>query len=79
MKITTANGTEGVLIYNHGAGTYSFRVYNADHTFKDYDILHSDLVVKITDEDAFFYEQTDGKFRLDHNPDTLGLSDERTN
>jgi hypothetical protein len=77
MKIISANGTEGVLIYNHGSGTYSFRVYHTDYTFKDYDILHSDLVVKITDEDAFFYEQADGNFKLDHSPDTLGLKNER--
>lgn len=73
MKITTANGTEGVLIYNHGLNTYSFRVYDANHNFKDYDLLHSDLVVKIVDEDAFFYEQADGTLTLDHSPATLGL------
>jgi hypothetical protein len=72
MKVVSANGAEGVLIYNHGLGTYFFRVYHTDHTFTDCAILHSDLVVKITDEDAFFYEQADGNFKLDHSPATLG-------
>jgi hypothetical protein len=50
-----------------------FRVYNPDHTFKDYDINHSDLCVTIKDQDAyFFYEHDTGLLTLDHSPETLG-------
>jgi hypothetical protein len=70
MKPVSANGVSGHLI--HVTGKIMFRVYDRDHNFTDYDIHHSDLEVKITDPDAFFYrdEFTD---RLDHGPGTLGL------
>ena len=44
--------------------------------FKDYDIYHSDLVVKIDDTDATFYEHEDGRMILDHSPETLGIKNE---
>ena len=75
MKIESANGVEGCLIYVHGANTYQFRVYGKDG-FKDYDIYHSDLVVKIDDKDAFFYEHEDGRMMIDHSPETLGIKNE---
>jgi hypothetical protein len=74
MKATSANGVEGCLIYAHVLGKFFFRVYDADYNFKDYDILHSDLVVTINDADAFFYEGTDGELQLDHSPATLGIA-----
>jgi hypothetical protein len=38
----------------------------------DYDISHSDMRIRITDSDAYFY--TDGESaRIDHSPKTLGL------
>jgi hypothetical protein len=49
-----------------------FRVYDENHDFVDYDILHCDMRVKIMDSDAFFY--TDGDIaQIDHSPDTLGI------
>jgi len=72
MSMTkSANGIQGCLIRGHD-GTYYFRVYDADHNFQDYDLMHSDLSVTITDPDAFFYEDKSGD-RLDHAPATLGL------
>ena len=65
-----ANGVEGFLIRGHD-GQYYFRVYDADHDFVDYDVMHSDLCVTITDPDAYFY-RGDGGDRLDHAPATLG-------
>jgi hypothetical protein len=72
--ITSADGVKGCLIYNLD-GTYCFRVYDADHNFVDYDIYHSDLNVTINDPDAFFYTD-DGVDRLDHSPQTLGITKE---
>ena len=70
MKLR-AEGVEGQLIYT-GAGVYVFRVYTDNYEFTDYDLLHSDLSVTITDKDATFYSDDEGN-RLDHNPETLGL------
>ena len=72
MKITAANGVEGMLIWVHGLDRMMFRVYNPDHTFKDYDIDHTDLCVIIKDEDAYFYEHDNGVKTIDHSPETLG-------
>jgi hypothetical protein len=67
----SATGVEGCLIRGVD-GEYYFRVYDAEHNFVDYDVMHSDLSITITDPDAFFYND---KFtaRLDHAPATLGL------
>ena len=67
---TPAFGVEGHLIYT-ASGKYMFRVYKENFEFTDYDLLHSDLCVTITDEDATFYSDEKGN-RLDHNPETLG-------
>ena len=72
MTSKTANGVVGDLIYCHATKNYMFRVYDANHDFKDYDILHNDLRVKIIDADAHFYEDN-GELTLDHSPATLGI------
>ena len=72
MKLR-AEGVEGQLIYT-GAGVYVFRVYTDNYEFTDYDLLHSDLSVTITDRDATFYSDDKGN-RLDHNPETLGIKE----
>ena len=51
-----------------------FRVYEKDtESFRDYDLHHWDLEVKIVDEDAVFYELDNGKNLLDYSPPTLGI------
>jgi hypothetical protein len=72
VKTTLANNVEGILIWSHGLDRMMFRVYNTDHTFKDYDIDHTDLCVIIKDADAFFYEHDNGVKTIDHSPETLG-------
>jgi hypothetical protein len=47
-----AKNTTGYLI--RVFDKHVFRVYNADKTFQDYDILHHDLEVTIVDPDAVF-------------------------
>jgi hypothetical protein len=72
MKIESANGQEGCLIWC-GGDRYVFRVYMATHEFVDYDICHTDMCVVIKDSDAYFY--TDGTdARVDHAPATLGIN-----
>jgi len=73
MTTISANGVEGFLI-RCSDGRYRFRVYKANFDFTDYDLLHSDLCVTITDEDATFYSDDKGN-RLDHNPATLGIEE----
>lgn len=68
MKIS-AHGVEGHLIWC-ADGVHRFRVYTDNFEFTDYDLLHSDLLVTITDEDATFYSDDNGD-RLDHSPQTL--------
>ena len=71
-KITSANGAKGCLIYIHGLDKYMIRVYDKDHEFIDYDIMHCDLSITIDDEDAEFYVYEDGRAVLDHSRQTLG-------
>lgn len=71
MKKIPAKGIKGHLLYN-GDGTYSFRVYGPDFKFKDYTLLHSDLMVMIVDPDSTLYEGDNGETWLDHCPETLG-------
>jgi hypothetical protein len=70
MKIIPANGVTGHLL--RSGYDVVFRVYDGT-TFIDYDLTHSDLCVTITDEDAAFYSEPRSD-RLDHRPETLGIS-----
>jgi hypothetical protein len=68
---TSASGKKGVLI--RSLDTLLFRVYNADHTFTDYEIKHDDLSVTI-DQDSLAAFYSDGQRHvLDHAPEVLGL------
>lgn len=75
-KTSLARGTRGFLlrsIDDDGCSRYFFRVYLADHSFRDYEIIHSDLEIEIVDEEATFYEAEEGcDARLDHSARTLG-------
>lgn len=72
MKIESADGQEGYLIWC-GGDRYVFRIYTAaPDEFTDYDLRHSDMRVRIVDSDAFFYVDEKGA-TIDHSPDTLGL------
>jgi len=78
MKVKNANGVTGCFITVWTGSeqkdyTLKFRVYEKDHTFTDYDIVHNDLSVTIDDEDAAFYILEDGRAVLDHSPETLGI------
>lgn len=66
----SADGVKCSLLFS--GKDYFIRVYNKDHSFRDYEILHNDLSFVIKDKDAFFYEK-EGKMYLDHSPETLGI------
>ena len=72
MKIESADGQEGYLIWC-GGDRYVFRIYsNAPEEFVDYDIRHTDMRIRIMDSDAFFYSSEQGD-SIDHSPETLGI------
>ena len=72
MRIESADGREGYLIWC-GGDRYVFRIYtNAPEEFVDYDLRHSDMRVRIVDSDAFFYSDDKGAC-IDHSPATLGI------
>lgn len=72
----SAYGAEGVLIYSTGSDNHLFRAYDQEcGGFLDYEIQHSDLLVKIIDSDGFFYHKGD-KHILDHSPATMGRTPE---
>jgi hypothetical protein len=72
MKIESADGQEGYLIWC-GGDRYVFRIYTqAPDKFVDYNIRHTDMRVKIVDSDAFFYTDEQGSC-IDHSPATLGI------
>ena len=72
MKIESADGQEGILIWC-GSDRYVFRVYTAPpEEFVDYDICHTDMRVVIRDLDAYFYTDETGA-RVDHAPTTLEI------
>lgn len=53
MKVKDAKGTTGVIIWD--GEEHCFRVYDTNYNFIDYQILHHDLQVTITDGTASFY------------------------
>jgi hypothetical protein len=72
MKIESADGQEGYLIWC-GGDRYVFRIYKeAPHEFTDYDLRHTDMRVRIVDSDAYFYSDSKRDW-LDHSPETLGI------
>jgi hypothetical protein len=74
--VRSANGVEGDLC-TRSDGSYFLRVKDdqAAVGFVDYDLRHSDLRVRIIDEDAAFYDFGANRDPLlDHAPATLGLA-----
>ena len=75
--IGSANGVSGVLCRNAVDGSCFFRVYDSDHNYMDYLLIHDDLSVTISkDAMASFYRSGDEpplEYFLDHSPEVLGL------
>ena len=78
LQTKPAKGVKGYIMRGadiDGNRFYFFRVYDEEHNFKDYDILHFDLEIVILEDDATFYESETTKV-LDHAPLYKGLNDE---
>lgn len=73
-----AKGVCGYVMFDAEEGTPFFRVYTNDHEFIDYDILHGDLEVEITDDSAALYSGTGNgtAARLDYTSKVLGTKDD---
>jgi len=72
MKPIKATGKRAVLCQRFTGGVF-LRIYEADGTFNDLNIRHSDLEIEIVDEDAYIYTHGFGVQYLDHSPQTLGV------
>lgn len=70
-EVEPAKGIHGMLMASGAGDGYFLRVRHGTE-FRDYRLLHSDLAVRIVDNDAFFYRVGDDLW-LDHAPETLGL------
>lgn len=72
---TNAKGTKGFILYSPIIKNYFFRVYNEDHTFKDYRIHCEELGVEIVCDWLSFYESETGNI-LDWSTKALGKNHE---
>jgi len=50
FKYRNAKGVEGVLLRSYGDSSAVFRIYGEGGAFKDYEILHDDVSVKVLDD-----------------------------
>ena len=70
-EVEPAKGIHGTLLFSGAGDGYFLRVRHGAE-FWDYPLAHSDMEVRIVDNDAFFYRVGDDLW-LDHAPETLGL------
>lgn len=70
-----AVGTTGFIMRSGVDSSYFFRVYDQDGGFKDYDILHYDMEIKIVDDSAVLVEHDAGNY-IDYSATVLGYPDE---
>jgi hypothetical protein len=60
-----------MLLFSGAGDGYLLRVRHGTE-FRDYRLAHSDMEVRIVDNDSFFYRAGEDLW-LDHAPETLGL------
>jgi hypothetical protein len=70
-EVEPAKGTYGMLLVSGAGDRYFLRVRHGTE-FLDYRLAHSDVEIRIVDNDAFFYRAGDDLW-LDHAPKSLGL------
>ena len=70
-EVEPAKGIHGMLLVSGASDGYFLRVRHGTE-FLDYRLAHSDVKIRIVDNDAFFYRAGDDLW-LDHAPKTLGL------
>jgi hypothetical protein len=73
FKYQNANKITGILLRSYNGDPAIFRIYGKKGSFKDYEILHDDVRVKIMDDSVELLESLDGKdFYLDYSRKILG-------
>ena len=73
FKYRNAKGVKGMLLRPFGGGSAIFRIYEKGGDFKDYEVLHDDVSIKILDDSAELLESLDGKnCYLDYSRRILG-------
>ncbi|MBL8413568.1 MAG: hypothetical protein JNM42_03925 [Propionivibrio sp.] len=70
-EVEPAKGIHGMLLVSDVGDGYLLRVRHGAE-FRDYRLAHSDVGIRIVDNDSFFYRAGDDLW-LDHAPKTLGL------
>ncbi len=76
MKAKKIVGLKGILCRSVN-GAYFIRARKSDGSEQDYDIAHSDLLIEVTDEDAYIYRRK-GHLVIDHSPATLGVLENKS-
>ena len=71
-KEANASGVAGMLCRSLN-GTYFLRVTTSNGEIQDYDLLHSDLAIKIDKDALASFYVGDGMAVLDHSSAVLGL------
>jgi len=73
FRYKNAKNVEGILLSSLGDGPPIFRIYGKKGEFKDYEIRHHDVNVRILDDSAELLESVDGEqFYLDYSRKVLG-------
>ena len=73
FKYQNANKITGILLRGYDGGPAIFRIYGKKGSFKDYEILHDDIRIKIIDDSVELLESLDGQdFYLDYTRKVLG-------
>jgi len=73
MKPEKTNKLIGILLRDV-SGKLFLRTTEANGSFRDYQIHHSDLSIAVVDDDAAFVYRKNGGWIIDHSPATLGIS-----
>lgn len=73
---TSADGQAGVLRRSVVDNSHFFRVYQADGSFEDYDLVQDELPIRIDGDAMDAHYRRAGSASLDHHPKVLGRDDE---
>ena len=73
FRYKNANKQKGIILRSYDNSPSIFRIYGSKGSFKDYEILHDDILVQILDDNVELLESEDGKeLYLDYSRKVLG-------
>jgi hypothetical protein len=73
FKFQNANNVTGIILRPYNGGPAIFRIYGKKGSFKDYEIRHDDVRVKIMDDSVELIESLNGEdCYLDYTREVLG-------